>query len=98
MKSWLRREKSACFNKQMVSVDGGVLTLKHMLGEGGRKEGEEGESEREGKRRRRIRRHVASVNSVLSRSFPCERSSFPELYNEIYPNISDFSSKTFSLT
>lgn len=31
----------------MVSVDGGVLTLKHMLGEGGKKGGEEGERERE---------------------------------------------------
>lgn len=87
MKSWLRREKNTCFNKQMVSVDGGVLTLKHMLGEGGRKEGEEGESEREGKRRRRIRRHVASVNSVLSRSFPCEGSSPPEWYNETCPKF-----------
>lgn len=47
MQSWLRREKNACFNKQMVSVDGGVLTLKHMLGEGGKKGGEEGERERE---------------------------------------------------
>lgn len=81
MQPWLRREKNTCFNKQMVAVDGGVLTLKHMLGEGGRRKGEEGERRkrgREGERRRRIMRHVSSVNSVLSRSFPCEGNSFPE--------------------
>lgn len=100
-KAGLRREKNTCFNKQMVSVDGGVLTLKHMLGEGGRKEGEEGERRkrgREGKRRRRIMRHVSSVNSVLSRSFPCEGNSFPEWHEETCPAISDFISKTVYLT
>lgn len=82
----------------MVSVDGGVLTLKHMLREGGRNE-ERRERERErGEEARRIRRHVASVNSVLSRSFPCEGNSFPERYEEICSNISDFLSKTVYLT
>lgn len=50
MKSWLRREKNTCFNKQMVSVDEGVLTLKHMLGEGGRKNERRERGEREGER------------------------------------------------
>lgn len=43
-------------------------------------------------------RHVSSVNSVLSRSFPCEGNSFPVWYEETCPTISDFISKTVYLT
>lgn len=65
----------------MVVVDGGVLMLKYMFGEGGRRKGEEGERRkrgREGERWRRIMRYVLFVNSVFFRSFLCEGNSFLE--------------------
>lgn len=86
-KSWLRKEENTLFNKQMVSIDEGVLTLKtYACYQGGRNTKEDHEA------------HGLYKQVVFVEVSYVWGNSFTGWYEETSLNNSDFICKTVYLT